>query len=278
MVPHEAKNDFNEIIGIEMFEMNRTLSGAMAATQSRLIAKGLGTSGPAMQLLVEDATNSLKARAQYILGQLLRCLAAHQVRLDETTLPEAIALLRDTIDVQSQVIRSKLFGFPVFQTNGLEGARHQLEAQYAQESPRLIKRLTTELRLAMAASKKDSNMAASSTNMTFNGPVGLIQTGDGSQAAVTQHIDLGTRTQLLSVLQSYIDELDKVENHSMAGREELKEMVLETKDELEKAKPNSLKIGSGLRTIAETSKFIGSLGPAYQVLKPLLSYFGIHLP
>jgi hypothetical protein len=35
-----------------------------------------------------------------------------------------------------------------------------------------------------------------------------------------------------------------------------------------------MKLSSSLRTVAETNKFVGSLGPAYNVLKPLLSYFG----
>jgi hypothetical protein len=54
--------------------------------------------------------------------------------------------------------------------------------------------------------------------------------------------------------------------------------VLETKDEAEKPGSNTLKLGANLRAIAETTKFVGSLGPSYQVIKPLLSYFGIHLP
>jgi hypothetical protein len=55
-------------------------------------------------------------------------------------------------------------------------------------------------------------------------------------------------------------------------------LVVDAKAEAEKPEPNTLKLGAGLRTIAETTKFVGSLGPAYQVLNPFLSYFGIHLP
>ena len=64
MIPNEAKSQFQDIITHEMFEMERALAGVLAATHSNMISRGLGTSGPAMQVLTQDATNSLKARAQ----------------------------------------------------------------------------------------------------------------------------------------------------------------------------------------------------------------------
>jgi hypothetical protein len=90
MIPDEAKNQFQDIIAHEMFEMDRTFAGALVATQSRLSSQGLGQSSSSMQLLTKDATSYLKARGQFILGQLLRCLAAHHVILDQQTTPAPI--------------------------------------------------------------------------------------------------------------------------------------------------------------------------------------------
>ena len=103
MIPNEAKSQFQDIITHEMFEMERALAGVLAATHSNMISRGLGTSGPAMQVLTQDATNSLKARAQFILGQLLRCLTAHHVALTSETLTEASTLLRDAIQTLSLI-------------------------------------------------------------------------------------------------------------------------------------------------------------------------------
>jgi hypothetical protein len=278
MIPNEAKNQFQDIITHEMFEMERALAGVLAATHSNMISRGLGTSGPAMQALTQDATNSLKARAQFILGQLLRCLAAHHVTLTAETLTEASTLLRDAIQTQAQMVRGRLFGNPVFTTQGLgPAARQQLQAQYDQEGPRLIGRLTTELKLAAAASAP-ATPSGSGPSFVFHGPVGLVQSGDGSQATVHQHVDAGIRTEIASALHVLIDQLDKPENNAIGNRAELRELIVEAQAEAEKPEPNTLKLGASLRTIAETTKFVGSLGPAYQVLKPLLSYFGIHLP
>jgi hypothetical protein len=277
VIPHEAKSQFQDIMTHEMFEMDRTLASVLAATHSIMISRGVGTSGAAMQTLIQDATNSLKARAQFILGQLLRCLTAHRVVLSSETLTEASTLLRDAIQTQAQMVRGRLFGNPVFATQGLGPTRQQLQAQYDQEGPRLIGRLTTELKLAAAASAP-TRSSGDASSFIFNGPVGLVQTGDGSHATVHQHIDAGIKTEIVSALHVVLEQLDKPENNAIGNRAELRELVSEAKAEAEKPEPNTLKLGASLRTIAETTKFVGSLGPAYQVLKPLLSYFGIHLP
>jgi hypothetical protein len=112
MIPNEAKNQLQDIITHEMFEMERALTGVLAATHSNMISRGLGTSGPAMQALTQDATNSLKARAQFILGQLLRCLATHHVTLTAETLTEASTLLRDAIQTQAQMVRGRRLETP----------------------------------------------------------------------------------------------------------------------------------------------------------------------
>ena len=276
MIPNEAKNQFQDIITHEMFEMDRALAGTLAATHSTMISRGLGQSGPAMQLLTQDATNSLKARAQLILGQLLRCLTAHHVPLTPEAVTEASTLLREAIHTQAQLVRSRLFGNPVFATRGVEQARQQLQTQYDQEGPRLIARLGTELKLAAAASQ--ASPSRSTPTFTFNGPVGLVQTGDGSRATVHQHVDAEVKNEIVSALKAFLEQLDKPENRGIGNHAELRELVVEAKAEAEKSESNALKLGSSLRTIAETTKFVGSLGPAYEVLKPLLSYFGIHLP
>lgn len=278
MIPNEAKQQFQEIITHEMFEMNRTFEGVLGATHASMIARGLGQSGPAMQALAQDTINSLKARAQFILGQLLRCLTAHHVALTAETVAEASTLLRDAIQTEAQMVRGRLFGNPIFHIQGLEPARQQIQAQYDQEGPRLIARLSNELKLAAAASASPAAPSQGAPSFTFHGPVGLVQTGNGSQAMVHQHIDVGLRNEVALALQGLLERLDKPENNSIGNRAELRELIVEAKAEAEKPEANTLKLGSSLRTIAETTKFVGSLGPAYQVLKPLLSFFGIHLP
>lgn len=278
MIPHEAKNDFDGILSIEMFEMDRQLSAAFLATSGRLTMAGHTISSAMALSLTQDASNSLKARAQMIYSQLIRCLGAHGVHWDDGVLQEATNLLRENITIQGQQVRSRLGSFPVFAQLQNRHMTQQADIELAQEPQRQINRLSIELRLAAAASRGPAMTSGSNSNVTIHGPVGVVQTGDSSQATVTQHIDAGTKTQLISGLQLYLDELSKPDNQSLAGRDQIRDLVVETKAELEKPKPNSLKVSSGLRGIVEATKFIGSLGPAYRVVKPLLGFFGIHLP
>ncbi len=275
MIPSEAKSLFQNIIVHEMFEMDRTLDSTQQAALRSMASRGLGQSGNAMRHLTENATNSLKARAQFILGQLLRCMATHGVKLDAEALTEARALLGDAISLQATAIRDRLFEQQIFVSETAEQAKRQMQAAFDQEGPRLIDRLSAELKLAAAAQGTPSQ---GSPSFTFFGPVGLVQTGDGNQATVQQHLDANVRYEITSALQLFLDKLNNSETDSLHNRAELRELIIDAKAEAEKPDPNSLKLGSSLRTIAETTKFVGSLGPAYQVLKPLLSYLGIHLP
>ena len=143
----------------------------------------------------------------------------------------------------------------------------------------MITRLTTELKLSAAASTpQEPQSPGNSTSLTFHGPVGVVQTGQGSTATVHQNIDAGVKNDISVALQLLLTLLDQPENDSLGNKAELRELVLDAKAEAEKPQPNNLKLGSSLRAIAETTKFVGSLAPAYQVVKPMLSYFGIHLP
>ncbi len=276
MIPSETKNLFQSIITDEMIEIDLMLDSVQQADLANLASRGLAQSGNAMHLVTQNATNSLKTRAQFILGQLLRCLAACHVPLDSETVAEALSLLRDAIQMQASNVGSRLFQNPVFFPGSFEQAKRQLEAQYAQVGPRLIGRLSTELKLAAAASQGSSSQGTPS--FTFNGPVGLVQTGDGSQATVHQHVNANVRNEIASALHLFLEQLDKPVSNSIGNRTDLRELIVEAKAEAEKPECNTLKLGSSLRTIAETTKFVGSLGPAYAVLKPLLSNFGIHLP
>lgn len=257
MIPSETKNLFQNIVTHEMFEMDRMLERVHGASISNMASPGLAQSGNMMQLLTDNATNSLKSRAQFILGQLLRCLAACHVPLDTETVAEALGLLRHAIQTEASNVGARLFQYPVFVSASFELAKRQLQDQYAQEGPRLISRLSTELELAAKASQGSSSQSAPS--FTFHGPVGLVQTGDGSQATVHQHVNANVRNEVASALQLFLEQLDKSESNSIGNRADLQELIVEAKAEAEKPECNNLKLGSSLRTIAETTKFVGSL-------------------
>jgi hypothetical protein len=160
MIPPETKTLFQNVVTYEMFEMDRMLAGA--ALENAASQGWAQPNGMALVVLTQNATNSLKTRAQFILGQLLRCLAACHVPLDTERVTEALQLLRDAIQTQASDVGVQLFQKPVFSFGGSEQARRQFQAKYDQEGPRLIDRLSTELKLAAAASQGSSSQGAPS--------------------------------------------------------------------------------------------------------------------
>jgi len=238
MIPYEAKNQFQDIITNEMVEMRRKLARALQATERSMFSRGLGQSGNAMLALAEHATNSLKARAHYIFDQLQRCLSSHHVALSPEVLTEALTLLRTAIEDQAQLVEGQLFESPSFCSVDYGLAKQRLQSQYRDEGPRLIARLSTELKLAAAAANGSPNQSVPS--FTFHGPESREFIGKAKAEAEKPE---GNTLKLRSVLRTITDKLRSV-----------------------------------LRTITETTKFVESLELAYRVLKSLLSYLGIHLP
>jgi hypothetical protein len=276
MIAAEAKNHFQSMAYHEMFDMQSTLDRVLNARHAEMVARmGGGVSGNLLAVLAEEGRNSLRARGRALLGHLLRCLSVHGVDLAEN-LAEAAGLLKEAISNEVLLIRNIVFGRPVFNSNFAGNAKRELEAQLSQEGRRLSQRLVTELELAAAASQ--NQQAGNGITFNVNGTVGLIQTGDGSQGTVSQHIDEGLKNEIASALSLLISLLDRPENASIGSRNELREVVLEAKAEAEKPSSNGLKLASSLRGIAEATKFVGSLEPAYAVLKPVLSHLGIYLP
>lgn len=275
MIPNEAKNLLQDILTIEMFEMQRALDESLNATMARLAAAGALHSGRALLLMAQDGTNSLKSRGWYILGQLLRSLAAYKTPMSPETVTEASRLLNDWIEREAQLITNLVFNKPAFHTATSQGITRELRGRFAQEAQRLTSRLSSEIKLSAATAQTPKE---NGQTLTFNAPIGLVQVGDGNQVNVYQHIGAGLRNEISLALQALLQRLDQSEEVISGNRAELRQLVEEAKAEVEKREGNSLKLGTTLRGIAETAKVVGSLSDFYQTLKPLLSQIGIHLP
>jgi hypothetical protein len=276
MLPTELDDVLQKILHVEMFDMQRAFGKQLEARTYELARRGVVVSSIALTLIAEDAMNSLRSRGHAILGQILRLLAAYRVPMTEEVVSHAAILLKDKIDAEADLIRSIAFNSPTFAQLRDKSDLQRIYAQYTQEVQRLTTRLTSEIKVAAATAQ--SAAASNGQTLNFHGPVGLVQAGNGNHATVHQHIDASLKTAIVAALELLLQRLEQPENQSIGNRAELKELAVEAKAEAEKPESNSLKLKSALQGIAETTKFIGSLGDAYQVLKPLLSHFGIHMP
>jgi hypothetical protein len=108
--------------------------------------------------------------------------------------------------------------------------------------------------------------------------VGGYQIGPTSAATVTQISNSADSEALRRALDLVEASLPAAANSPGLMADEVLELVDETRAELAKARPNSIRlriVASGVATAIQT---IGMLQPAYQALKAALLPFGVLLP
>jgi hypothetical protein len=107
--------------------------------------------------------------------------------------------------------------------------------------------------------------------------VGAIQTGPSATANIVFNI-AEDREELRRALDAVRDALSTVEALPAHPISEVVDLVDEAKIEIDKPKPNNMRLGSALSAVATAIQAVGSLQPAYQTLKAALLPLGIMLP
>lgn len=112
----------------------------------------------------------------------------------------------------------------------------------------------------------------------FHSPVGVVQTGPGATASVVQALGAEDREALLHALRVVGEALSAVKELPGSSKEEVLQLVEEGRTEIQKARPNGMRLGAVLSAVATAIQTAGSLQPAYQALKTALLPLGILLP
>lgn len=124
--------------------------------------------------------------------------------------------------------------------------------------------------------RRGSTRAASMFH--FHSPVGVVQTGPGATASVVQALGAEHRGALLHALRLVGEALSAMKELPGSSKEEVLELVEEGRTEIQKPRPNGIRLGAVLSAVAAAIQTAGSLQPAYQALKTVLVRLGIPLP
>jgi len=108
--------------------------------------------------------------------------------------------------------------------------------------------------------------------------IGAIQTGPGASAITIQTLSPQDRETLRNVLNRVKQGLDGMEEIPGYEKDEVLDLVEEGQAEINKPKPNSMRLRYVLSATATAIQTVGSLQPAYQTLKAALLPLGISLP
>jgi len=109
-----------------------------------------------------------------------------------------------------------------------------------------------------------------------NAQVGAIVASPGASAQVTQQNISDNRQPILEALDCVLSAIAESSHGSELS--EVQELISDAKLELEKPKPNSLKLSSSFGGIATAISMLADLRPAYECLKSTAAILGVSLP
>jgi hypothetical protein len=162
-----------------------------------------------------------------------------------------------------------------FQASSLIDARNRaIEKVFAE-----IDLFTLSL-LSRAEAKKESQKGDAFQPRFYisQSTIGSIQTGPSATATVVMNIGSEQREELLRALDLLKQELSTVDDIPGHSKEEVSEIAEELENELQKDKPNRIRISTLFTSVATAIQTLGSLQPAYQAIKSALGAIGISLP
>jgi hypothetical protein len=106
---------------------------------------------------------------------------------------------------------------------------------------------------------------------------GIVQTGNNATAEIIV-INEDNKEELYKAIGFILNVMSNANDFHRSAKEETKELIYEVKSEVEKPKPNGIKLRYLLFGIATTVQSLASMKPAYEALKTAASAMGIHLP
>ena len=279
MVDEEIKKIAHARVRIEIGEQNNNLQREIDRIKAEMSARGALRSSMAIKRVTGLCAETIKNRAQLVWQTLFRFITTTGISYSESLSEELKDLVVQHLpekmgDVRGHVKKiSEIAGSPNLyerMEQELDSARNQALAKFGTEIDLFVH--------ALKRKKAVETNGKSSTVFNIYSPVGSIQTGDSSIANVTQNIDTEVKDQIRKALEDIELALNQPEVEPSSSKTELIEVVRESKDEIQKEKPNVTRLRSLLTTIGTSIQVVSSLKPAYATLKHTLTFLGISLP
>lgn len=277
MLDQEMIKIANERINLEKSDQNNRIQKETGRTIAVGVARGL-SSGTALKI-TSIYSEAVKNRAQLVWQIFHRFITTSGISYSEKLAEELKLMVVRHLPENLEDIKS-------FLQQDLKKIRAsdlltRLETQIDDAREYALKKINTEIDLFIISLKNKAQMEADKLGANiFNiySPVGSIQTGTSSVTHVTQLITIEEKDKLLNALQNVeetINNLDSLPNHP---KEEIIDLVQESKIEIGKEQPNTTKLKMLLSTVGASIQTLASIKPAYEVIKQALSCLGVSLP
>jgi hypothetical protein len=140
-----------------------------------------------------------------------------------------------------------------------------------------LARTESEIDMAIFAAQRAPQPAAP-PSVTIINPIGIVQTGAGSSAALNQLIGADERAALQRALAALRSDLEGTTEVSQPIRQQLLQVVGDAEQEIRSDRPNIIRVQGALSALATTVQTLGSARAAYELLRGAAAVLGIYLP
>jgi hypothetical protein len=264
---------------IEIAEQSIQIRQEIQCIKEEMAARGLLHSGATVTRVSGVCVDAIKVRAQIAWQVYFRFLTTSGIMYAETLsddlksqvaehIPEPLDEIKDYVRQIVLLIRMPQLIDHV--ATELDVARRTALAKVG-----------TEIDLFVQSLKRKQQMSSStdaSTVFNIYSPVGSIQTGDYAVSHVSQNIDTEVKGRLLDALAKISEHLASDEVRLSHPKQEVVELIEESRLEIEKSGPNMTKLRGMLSAIGGSIQTVASMAPAYEALKLALAFVGVTLP
>lgn len=273
MLDPEISSLTESLVAPAMREHDEDLRREIRGIQQQMASRGLIGSGFYIKSVQEACSREVAARAQLIFNQLFRALNAVGFSpsgdLARDLKREFERLLRaNRAPIQEQFTS-------VVRRLGPMSHDDKLEAAFEHA----VDKFGAEIELAVASILRPREQPVhDSATMHFHGPVGAVLTGSDAQATVHQTITQEDRDALRAALRRVREDAATSESLQDETRTDLPDVIADVETEIDKERPNLLRLKAGALAITTSIQTVGALQPAYAALRSALLPFGITLP
>jgi len=258
-------------IRIEFEERRERFGRELQEIQSELSLQGLGTAGAAQEATQQALMRELDIRAMLVWQAMSRILSSQSLAIDA----ELNRQLKEEVVSHLAAGCDDLITIHRFTCENLPGgALPSFEAM----RERALAKTWSEIDISLLTVQRSQEAEGAQTTINIYQPYGIVQTGDGSIAHLTQSFDAGSRSALERALGAVEQALINAQALSATERAQAQDVIREVQTELAGTQPNVHKIRGLLLAIAIVIQALGSAGPAYGLLKAAAALIGVHLP
>lgn len=272
MIEKKVTELADRMIQLEFNEREEQLQREIQLVQSEFAQRGLGTSSAVVEGVYDLCARDVELRTQIVWLNLYKVLSTAEVVLSEEIAEDSKKVVLEywslTYTFPMQCLQRVTTAVGIGSTHALTEAQDKA-----------VKKINTQIDLLLLRADTDKKTGSSSQPIfNINAPVGAIQTGPNATATIAQTLTPQDREGLREALDRVKQDLAGVDHLHGYEKDEVIELIEEGRAEIDKPKPNSMRVSSVFSMIAAAIGTVGSLGPAYRVLKAALLPFGIQLP